>query len=189
MISGRLGDWSWWVPGNSRQSLASSKTLVLVKRDGGVVRLCDLTTGKAETLASPYGARSSGTMVAYSRDGLLLAAAYSDHGIVIWDIGTRKERNRIALEREWVDDMVFIDGNRSLFALILRWFHVVSPGKLERTDALREPTIIHDGGTVSPSCFGPVRDPGLYGAASLNFMRQGQCRKSPRGPGFYRDDK
>jgi hypothetical protein len=71
----------------------------------------------------------------------------------------------------------------------LRWFHEVAPGKLERMDARREPTIIHDGGTDSPSFPGPDRDPGPFCAARSKFMRQGHRRKSPPGPGFDRDDK
>lgn len=93
------------------------KHLVLVNHDGGLAKLCDMTSGKAEALANPYGHTSRGTSVAYSGDGRLLAIAYEDRGIVVWNIDERKELSRIVLTALAVRGMVFIDGQRNLSAV------------------------------------------------------------------------
>ena len=97
---------------------ANGNTLVVVSRDTGVVRLCDLTTGNKETLACPYGGRSQGTKVVYSNDGTLFATAYPNLGIAIWDADKRTERRRLPLNHEKVGDMAFVDGSRAIVAAV-----------------------------------------------------------------------
>lgn len=95
----------------------NGRAVVLIKPEGAV-KICDLITGGVETLPNPYKARPRGSKVAFSKEGQVLAVAYGPHGIVIWDMIAKREIGRIPLKRVAVEDLVLIDNDRTLLALV-----------------------------------------------------------------------
>jgi len=100
-----------------------SRMLALPKEDGRV-ELCDLTTGKVAVFACPYGDQQRADLLAYSKQGRLLAMSYGERGITIWDVPGRKVSVQIT---GGAYRMEFTDGDRTLLCLALKTDHSTNP--------------------------------------------------------------
>lgn len=99
------------------------RTLAVADVDGALV-LCDLTTGKAEDVPSPFPQKKETGVdwynhVVYSRHGRLLAVAYEGRAIVVREIPSAKETVRIPLEGDGVNAMAFVDDDRTLLGMLM----------------------------------------------------------------------
>jgi WD40 repeat protein len=99
------------------------KTLAVANYDG-VVKLCDLTTGREADLPSPYPyAEEQGidwyNKLAFSHRGQRLAVAYTQRSIVIREITRSEASVRIPLDNAGVHSMAFTDDDQALVTLLL----------------------------------------------------------------------
>jgi WD40 repeat protein len=98
------------------------KTLAVANHDG-VVKLCDLTSGSAESLNSPFPRRNDGfdfhNKIVYAKSGQFLAVAYAERAIVVRDVPGKKEKVCMPLAGDGVHSMAFTDGVRTLLALMM----------------------------------------------------------------------
>jgi len=99
------------------------KTLAVANYDG-VVKLCDLTTGREADLPSPYPYEEEKGIdwynkVVYSHRGQFLAVAYTQRSIVLRELPRRQESVRIPLDDAGVQSMAFTDDDQTLVTLLL----------------------------------------------------------------------
>jgi RNA polymerase sigma factor (sigma-70 family) len=88
-----------------------ARWLALPKKD--VIRLCDCDTGnEVRQLAGAPGQEVHA--LAFSQDGRMLAANWSDHRIVLWDTSTWKELQQITNRNDSVQDIAFTPNSKVL---------------------------------------------------------------------------
>jgi WD40 repeat protein len=97
------------------------KSLALPKRADGRVELWGLETGRLQGVrSSPDQAKSPADRIAFSNDGHFLAVCYRDKGVTVWDLDANKQHVQIPVAPNFVDEMAFDDGQRTLVTVLAR---------------------------------------------------------------------